>query len=180
MQHLELARDVANLFNSAFDDNSFFPEPEPIVGEHGRVMSLRDPTSKMSKSDPSDLSRIELTDTDDVIRKKIRKAVTDSTSEITYDPLTRPGVSNLVSIYGGLTGMSNDDVIRHFVGKDTEAMKSDVTDCVIEYLSPLRKRIRELRLDEKYVDETLDRGCKAAREIARENFDNIRNVLGLT
>ena len=150
-QHIELARDIALKFNNDMDVELFIP-PEPFIGggAAARVMSLRDGSSKMSKSDPSEQSRIHLTDSDDEIALKIRKAKTDP-DPLPEDPALlegRPEAKNLVGIFGAMTGETPEQVLKRFAGQGFGAFKPALADASISLLSPLRKRLIELRQDE--------------------------------
>ena len=142
-------------------------------------MSLRNPLQKMSKSDNQEVSRINLTDSPDEIRKKIRKAVTDSTSRITYDPVERPGVSNLVSIYAALADLSHEEVCERYVEKQTVDMKNDLGELLVEKLGPISERIHRLESDVGYVDEVLREGVEKAKALAEENLKSIMNLMGV-
>ena len=142
-------------------------------------MSLRNPLQKMSKSDNQEASRINLTDSPDEIRKKIRKAVTDSTSRITYDPDERPGVSNLVSIYAALADLTHDEVCERYVGKQTVDMKNDLGELVVEKLGPISEKIHRLENDVGYVDGVLREGAEKAKSLAEENLKSIMNLMGV-
>ena len=143
-------------------------------------MSLRNPKQKMSKSDPSDLSRINLSDTPDQIRAKISKAVTDSIGAVTFDPDERPGVSNLVRIYASLRALSCPQVCRHFSGRQTVDLKTELCDVLVETLSPVQKRLNELLTSEQgHVEETLANGRTRARELAAVQVDRVKDVLGI-
>ncbi|ORY94511.1 tryptophanyl-tRNA synthetase [Syncephalastrum racemosum] len=180
LQHLELARDIAKLFNKNFK-TSFFPPPNAIIPPATkRVMSLRDPTSKMSKSDPSDMSRINLTDTPETIQSKIRRAQTDSIQGVTYDVASRPGVSNLVSIYSAVRDIEIEDAVRDFQGvTSTKDFKDRVADAVIERIQPIQSRVAQLQADIGYVHQVLDQGARKAQEVADANMEHVYKVVGL-
>lgn len=142
-------------------------------------MSLRNPLQKMSKSDNQEASRINLTDSPDELRKKIRKAVTDSTGRITYDPIERPGVSNLVSIYAALADLSHDEVCERYADKQTVDMKNDLSEVVVEKLGPISENIHRLERDIGYVDQVLREGADKARTLAEENMKGIMKLMGV-
>lgn len=142
-------------------------------------MSLRNPLQKMSKSDNQELTRINLDDTPDEIHQKIRKAVTDSTSEITYDPHNRPGVSNLVSIYSAITGSDPQDIVDEFVGKETIVLKDSLADVIVDHLRPLQNKMEELSQDETYIERILTEGAESAREKALETLKDVKKLLGI-
>jgi tryptophanyl-tRNA synthetase len=181
-QHLELARDVAQKFNNDFGVPDFFPQPEPLImGEATRVMSLRDGTKKMSKSDPSDLSRITLKDSADDIAKKIRKAQTDP------DPLPetveglqgRPGAANLVGIYAALAGQTRAEVLAAFGGKMFGEFKPALAELAVEKLAPITSEMkRMMENDQGYIDTVLEKGAARAREITVPVFQRVREIVG--
>lgn len=183
-QHLELARDIAQKFNNDFggEDANVFTLPEPIIPpESARIMSLRDGTAKMSKSDPSDMSRINLTDDADAIMQKVKKAKTDP------EPLPsdkaglegRPEANNLVGIYATMAGISVEDVLRDFAGKGFGAFKPALGELLVETISPLTSRFVELKQDREALDAILARGAYKAREIAGPTLDKAYRALGL-
>ncbi len=142
-------------------------------------MSLRNPLQKMSKSDNQELSRINLSDSPDEIKKKIRRTVTDSNSRTTYDPADRPGVSNLVSIYSAMTGQSPIDICSAFEGRQTVDLKDELAEVLIERLSPIREEIDHLENNPSYVDRVLAEGAERAGQIAEDNMKDMKRVLGI-
>ena len=134
----------------------------------------------MSKSEGEDSGRINLTDNPDAIRRKIRKAVTDSINEVTYDPATRPGVSNLLSIFAALKDVSVDEVCKEYVDKQSVQLKDDLIDLLINELTPIQKKMEQLKSDRAYVDKILSSGSVRASELARANYNEIEVVLGLS
>ncbi|MEI9426767.1 tryptophan--tRNA ligase [Mesorhizobium sp. Cs1299R1N3] len=199
-QHLELTRDIAQKFNNDFSDriaglgvgvemqvgdetvNGFFPITEPVIGgPAARIMSLRDGSKKMSKSDPSDLSRINLTDDADTISKKIRKAKTDPEalpSEI--DGLeSRPEAENLVGIYAGLAEMSKADVLKEFGGQQFSVFKPALADLAVEKLAPIASEMRRIQGDRAYVDAVLRDGGERAGALAETTMKTVRDIVGL-
>lgn len=178
MQHLELARVLARRFNERFGET--FAIPEAFIQKAGaRIMALDDPKTKMSKSAPSPMSYIALTDTDDDIRKKISRAVTDSGSEITYDPIKKPALANLLTIYHHMTGAHLKDVEKEFAGKGYGDFKNALAEATIAHLSPIRAKIAEYRSDNGQLTRILDAGRDAARERAAANMQRIREKVGL-
>ena len=181
-QHIELARDIAVKFNNDFDVELFVP-PEPYIGggTAARVMSLRDGSAKMSKSDPSEASRIHLTDSDDSIAQKIRKAKTDP--EPLPDQLSqldaRPEAKNLVGIMAAVTGVTPDEVLRQFAGQGFGAFKPALADAAIALLSPLRQRLIELRRDEAALDAILLAGAEKAAGLAAPTLAEAYRAVGL-
>lgn len=180
-QHLELARDIATKFNSDFDVD-LFTLPDPIIeGPATRVMSLRDGAAKMSKSDPSDLSRVNLTDDDDMIVKKIKKAKTDPEPlpETLPELEGRAEALNLVSIYAALTDTAPEDVLAQFAGQGFGAFKPALADCAVEALRPIRTRLIELKSDHGQIDAILRSGAERARTIAAPILQTAYDSLGL-
>ena len=142
-------------------------------------MSLRNPLQKMSKSDNQEMSRINLTDLPDEIRKKVRRAVTDSTGRVTFDPTTRPGVSNLVSIYGAVTGLSHDKICERFEGKQTVHLKDELAEVLIQELCPIQKKIAQLEGNMDYVEGVIKEGAERATAMAEENLNEIKKIVGM-
>ena len=179
-QHLELARNIAANFNSIFGE--MFPKPDPMFTAAPRMMSLRDPSSKMSKSDFSANSRIDLTDTSDVVQRRIRKAVTDSVPFITYDPTGRPGVSNLLQLYASLGPESintPEEAAQHLHDLDMAQFKDAVTDAVVTHLTPIQAEMKRLHGADAYVDAVLDAGAAQAQAHADETMAEVRSLVGL-
>lgn len=190
-QHLELARDIAQKFNNDYRehiiaqghaDGQFFPQPEPVItGPATRVMSLRDGTKKMSKSDPSDLSRINLTDDADTIARKIQKAKTDP------EPLpseeagfaNRPEAENLVGIYAALTGTTPAAVLADFGGQQFSTFKKALAEVAVQRLGPLGAEAKRLAADPAYIDQVLSLGAERARAIATPIMNEVKDVVGL-
>eukprot|EP00039_Didymoeca_costata_P002099 m.57499 g.57499 ORF g.57499 m.57499 type:complete len:361 (+) comp11113_c0_seq1:57-1139(+) len=180
-QHLELARGIATIFNQTYGD--FFPKPELLIGsqESSKIMSLRDPLNKMSKSDRAKGSGIQLTDPPDVVMAKIKKAVTDSESNITYDPEGRPGVANLIRLYCALheDTPSPSTVAQEFKEYNMLQLKEAVADVIIRHLAPIQEEIRALENDPGYVKQLLDSGASRAQDIATQTMDSVRRLTGL-
>ena len=186
-QHLELCRDIAGAFNRAYNpsynvkDNKggFFPLPEPVImGEGTRVMSLKDGTKKMSKSDESDLSRINLTDDSDAIAKKFKKATSDSFPTVGENNDTRPEANNLVNIYAALKGVTREQALTEVGGLQFGAFKSALTDVAVEKLSPITKTMRELVASPEYIDQVLAKGVAKAQAIAGGTLKEAKNLIG--
>ena len=178
-QHLELARDIAGAFNRAYKED-FFPLPEPLImGAATRVMSLKDGTKKMSKSDPSDLSRITLTDDADAIASKIRKAQTDSTPGITYEPEARPAIANLLTIFAALTDRTPQDIAAEYATAQNSAFKGALAELAVEKLAPITARMRELMSDHTTLDAILKTGTEKARSIALPILAQTKQRIGL-
>ena len=181
-QHLELCRDIAIKFNNDFKANDFFVTPEPIIPENiSRVMSLRDGTKKMSKSEESDLSRINLTDDADLILKKIQKGKTDSEaiSESILKSNTRPEARNLINIFSALTGKKMQDVITNWNGKAFSEFKKELGLLLVEKICPIGKEIIKLKSDPVFLKQILKDGSKKAQEVANTNLMEIKKIVGL-
>lgn len=180
-QHLELSRDIAAKFNHDFDAPNFFPLPEPLIdGPGARVMSLRDGTKKMSKSDPSDASRLNLTDDADTIAKKIRKAKTDTGHvPATIEELSgRPEIANLVAIYAALADRSDADVLTEHAGSQFGPFKAALADVAVETLRPVTDAMRGFLADPDELDRIMRRSADAARAISEPIVTEVRNVIG--
>ena len=180
-QHLELSRDIAQKFNLDFNVPDFLRVPEPLIQKNfSRIMSLKDGKNKMSKSDPSDLSRINLTDDKDQIVNKIKKAKTDN------DPLpsddknlsNRPEVENLLGIYSSLTGQSLKNSINEFSGKNFSEFKKKLAEIVVEKISPISIEINKLQKDINYIDKILKEGGKRADVIASKKVGEMKKIIG--
>jgi tryptophanyl-tRNA synthetase len=180
-QHLELARDTAQKFNNDFAAPDFFPLPEPLImGEATRVMSLRDGTKKMSKSDPSDLSRITMRDSADDIAKKIRKAQTDPEPlpETVEGLAGRAGADNLVGIYAALSGKTKAEVLAEFAGAQFSVFKPALADLAVAKLTPITTEMKRLMEDPAYIDSVLEKGAVRARAIADPVIARVRELVG--
>jgi len=176
-QHVELTRDVAERFNKAFGKT--FVVPEPIIRSEGRrVMSLDDPAKKMSKSAGSENSYIGLMDAPDVIRRKIRRAVTDSGTEVRGGP-DKPALTNLLDIYSILSGASALEIEQRYDGKGYADFKVDLAEVVVETLEPIQARIRELEADKSYTLDVLKTGAERAEAIAERTLAKVRERVGL-
>lgn len=151
-----------------------------MKGKIPRLKSLRFPEQKMSKSEGEDSGRINLTDNPDTIRSKIRKAVTDSINAVTYDPVARPGVSNLVSIFAALKDISVDEVCMEYVNRQSVQLKDDLVDLLVDELRPIQTKMKQLKSDTPYIDKVLSTGHTRASELARTNYNKIEIVLGLS
>lgn len=180
-QHLELARDIAIKFNNDYSVD-FFPVVEPLIeGAAARVMSLRDGTKKMSKSDPSDQSRINLTDSPDIIASKIRKAKTDPEPlPQTLEGLNgRPEARNLINIYAALSDQSVLDVIHEFAGAQFGTFKPRLAELAVSKLSPITNEMNRLMQDPGEIDQILTQGALRAEEIARPVMDDVYKIIGM-
>ena len=180
-QHLELCRDIAQKFNNDFDAPEFLKAPEPLIQKKfSRIMSLKDGIKKMSKSDPSDLSRINLTDSKDEILNKIKKAKTDPLllPEDAKDLVERPEAENLLGIYSSLKNQSLDDSVSEFNGKNFSEFKEKLSEVLIEKVEPISKEIKKLLKDEKYLDGILLKGSDKADQIASKKIKKIKELVG--
>jgi tryptophanyl-tRNA synthetase len=182
-QHVELTRDVALKFNTDFDVDLFVP-PEPFIGggAAARVMSLRDGQAKMSKSDPSEMSRVNLNDSDDAIAQKIRKARTDP-EPLPDDPAEldgRPEAKNLVGIYGAVTGTSVEQVLGSFAGQGFGQFKPALADALVALIAPIRERLDRLRSDPGEIDRILAAGAQRASDLGAPILVKAKSAVGLT
>ena len=181
-QHLELSRDIAQKFNKDFNCKDFFPLPEPLIPKNiSRIMSLRDGKNKMSKSEESDYSRINLRDTADEINKKIKKAKSDSDS-IPGDIKSlkkKPESLNLITIYSELTKSSLEKTISEMAGKEYSHLKKKLAEVLISEITPVGKEIQKLLEDKSHLKNILKKGTEKANKIAEENLKNIREKVGL-
>ena len=181
-QHLELSRDIAQKFNNDFDCKDFFPLPEPLIPKNvSRIMSLRDGTKKMSKSEESDYSRINLKDTADEINKKIKKAKSDS--EQIPDNLEKlekkPEALNLINIYSEISKKNQSKVLEEMSGKEYSFLKTKLAELLISEITPVGKEIKKLLNDKAHLRQILKKGSEKANIIAEENLKNIREKVGL-
>ena len=180
-QHLELCRDIAQKFNNDFKIENFFKIPEPLIQKNfSRIMSLKDGLKKMSKSDQSDLSRINLTDGKDEIINKIKKAKTDPLPmPSNIDELEkRPEAQNLIGIYSSLSGLSLEKTISEFSGKNFSEFKENLSQLLVDKIIPISVEIKKLLDDKNYLDEILLDGSKKAEDIASKKIKKIHEILG--
>jgi tryptophanyl-tRNA synthetase len=174
-QHLELTRDLAIRFNRDYGET--FRVPDPFIPKVGaRILSLSDPTKKMSKSDDDPNGCVMLLDDADTVARKFKRAVTDSGSEIRFDE-ARPAITNLLTIYHLMTGQQPQDVEAHFAGKGYAELKSDLADVTIEFLRPFQERMRNI--DDEELNSILARGREKAQAIAGPTFQNVKVKMGL-
>ncbi len=204
LQHIQLAQHLARVFNNKY--GPIFPRPTAVVYGNNiskpvamkynmmifklseiaidesasRLKSLRNPDKKMSKSDPDAKSRIELTDDPDVVVEKCKKAMTDFTSAVTYDPAIRPAVSNLIILHSLCTGLDADRICHENQHIDTAQYKLVVAEAVNEFLRPIRHRYMELLKDPNYLISILDQGGARAADIAQETWREVKSAVGLT
>jgi len=175
-QHLELTRDIAQRFNNRFGET--FVVPEPMILKFGaRIMSLTDPTKKMSKSDSDQNNRINLLDEPSTIKKKIMRAVTDSETEIRLDWENKPGVSNLLTIYSLFTGIEIEEVVNKFKGEGYGTLKKELAEVVIDKLTVIQKNYKDLSRD--YVLKVLKEGAERAQAVAEKTLKEVKEKMGL-
>ena len=184
-QHLEITRDIAQKFNNDFknsNNDNFFPIPEPmILPVASRVMSLRNGLKKMSKSDSSSMTRIEFSDENDLITKKIMKAKTDPLPmpESAKELENRPEVKNLINIYGAISGEKTEQLISKFVGQRLSDFKKDLSDIIISEMEPIRDKFIELKNDKLFLNKILKDGMYKAREKSNPIIDEVKSIVGL-
>ena len=181
-QHLELSRDIAQKFNNDFNCKDFFPLPEPLIQKNvSRIMSLRDGTKKMSKSEESDYSRINLKDSGDEINKKIKKAKSDSNQipDNLKELETKPEALNLLNIYSEISKNSLEKVLKEMSGKEYSYLKAKLTEILISEITPIGKETIKLLGDKAHLEQILRKGREKANIIAEENLKNIREKVGL-
>ena len=180
-QHLELCRDIAQRFNNDFGISNFLKVPEPLIQKNfSRIMSLKDGTKKMSKSDPSDFSRINLMDDKDKIINKIKKAKTDilPMPNKNEDLKKRPEVLNLLGIFSSLSNQSIEKSINEFSGKNFSIFKEKLTNLLIERIEPISKETNKLLSDQKYLDGILNEGSEKANEFASKKIKEMKKIMG--
>lgn len=189
-QHIELTRDIAQKFNNDYRDRyqeleygieNYFTLPNALIPKKAaRIMSLRDGTKKMSKSDPSEFSRINLKDTADEIATKIRKAKTDSglLPDNTEELATRFEAKNLLNIYSALRDISLENAVQEFAGKNFSVLKNDLVELCVEKLAPISQKLNQLSQDKTYINKILDNGAEKASTIAEKNIKEIKNIVG--
>ena len=177
-QHLELARNLAERFNTKYSPT--FKVPEPLIQKSGaRIMSLQDPTKKMSKSDKLEKASIYILDDEATIRKKITSAVTDCDGVISYDPVNKPGISNLLNIYAACNDISIEDAVKSVDCLNYGEFKSKVADSIVNLLSPIRERYYSIIEDKDYLNNILDEGCKKATYLAGKMISKVKRKIGV-
>jgi tryptophanyl-tRNA synthetase len=176
-QHLELTRDLAQRFNARFGPALTVPEPYILSGA-ARIQDLQDPTAKMSKSASSPAGLVELLDEPAATAKKIRSAVTDTGREVRHDPETKPGVSNLLTIYSALTDRKIEELESEFVGRGYGDLKKELAEVVGDFVSPLRERVRAYLDDPGELDRVLARGAERARAVAGSTLGDVHEKIG--
>lgn len=177
-QHLELTRDVAEKFNAKYGETFVVPDAQ-ISKETGRIMSLQDPSSKMSKSDDNLNGAIFLLDTPDQVRSKVKRAVTDSDGEVRYDPGQKAAVSNLLSIFSSVTDLPISDLEKKYSGVGYGQFKSDLAEAAVEFLTPFQIRYNELMSDSAKLDKILDDGVEYARSKSSVTLEKVVDSVGL-
>ncbi|XP_076682860.1 tryptophanyl-tRNA synthetase, mitochondrial isoform X3 [Andrena cerasifolii] len=177
-QHIQLAQDLAISFNKKFGET--FPVPHSLLNDNAgqRIKSLRDPLKKMSKSSKDPKTRIEILDEPNILLEKVKKAVTDCTSKVTYEPESRPGVSNLITIHSMLTGKTTDQICLEMQELDTGMYKLVLADVIIEELSPIREEYAKLIVEPAYLQQVLRDGTEKATEIATDCWHQVRDKIG--
>ena len=176
-QHVELARNLAERFNKRYGKT--FTVPNPLIPKIGaKIMDLQNPTKKMSKSDDDTKGTILLLDSEEVIRKKIMSAVTDSENIIRYDVINKPGISNLLTIYSSLKNISIEEAVLHFEGMNYGSFKHEVADLVVEILTDIQKKYHEI-MSSNTVDEILDKGAKIVNNLAKDKYETVLKKVGL-
>ena len=177
-QHLEITRDLAQRFNRVYGED-VFTIPEILLGQDGtRVMSLQEPTKKMSKSDDNQTATVYLLDTPKDIEKKIKRAQTDSDNAVRYDREAKPGISNLMDIFAALTDKSHEEIEKAYAGQGYGTFKKDVAEATISVLEPIQKRYAEL-IDTPELDVILTKGADKAREKASKTYEAVMKAMGL-
>lgn len=176
-QHLEITRDIANRFNGIYGD--VFKIPEPYIPKVGaRIMSLQNPESKMSKSDPNPNGFIGILDKPDIIRSKIKKAITDSEGSVRFDREEKPAVSNLISIYSACTGMNIEDIEKKFAGEGYGVFKSELAERIVECLSPLQEKYEQLSQDKAYLEKIYKESAEKAAYTANKTLRKVYKKVG--
>ena len=180
-QHLELTRDIAQKFNKDFNCRDFLKVPEPLIKKNfSRIMSLKDGSKKMSKSDPSDLSRINLTDSKDQIINKIKRAKTDSfpIPNVEQKLKGRPEAKNLLGIYSSISNQTMDETLTQFGGKNFSDLKFQLAEILSSKISPISEEIKKLLNDQQYLDKILLEGARKAEEIASKKIEEMKKIIG--
>ena len=179
-QHIELTRDIAISFNKKVN-KEIFTIPDVVMNSKAkRIMSLKDASNKMSKSDPSDLSRINMSDNAELIRKKIRKAKTDDITGISYNETERPEISNLIDIYSCFTEIDADEVVRNFELMKNSEFKEALADILIKQICPINQKAIQIMEDKKYLEQIIKNGTMKAKAIAEKNISIVKQIIGIT
>ncbi|KJV72995.1 tryptophan--tRNA ligase [Orientia tsutsugamushi] len=179
-QHLELVRDIVKIIHHKFNDDTIFKLPELFIDHTaGKIMSLKDGRKKMSKSDISDFSRINLTDSQDIIFRKLQKAKTDCYTQITYDPTGRPEISNLINIFAALSNKTTNDIVKEYEYAELTKLKKDLAMLIIDCLNPILKEYNNYMNNLDYVNQVLITGANQARIIAEKTITKVKQKFGL-
>jgi tryptophanyl-tRNA synthetase len=179
-QHLEITRNIAGVINRKFN-REVLKMPEPLIeGVATRVMSLKDGQKKMSKSDVSDASRINMLDSPDQIMQKIKKSKTDSIEEFSYNPETRPELSNLINIYSSISEKRIDEIVKDYQSIGFAKFKIDLAEIIIEKLAPINMKYNKLIKDQTYLIETLETGADKARIVASRTCNRVKDLMGFS
>jgi tryptophanyl-tRNA synthetase len=176
-QHVELTRDLAQRFNSRFGDLLVVPEPH-VLKETGKIFDLQDPTAKMSKSSESQAGVVDLLDPADVVAKKFKRAVTDTETEVRFDPTAKAGISNLLTIMSVLTGRAVADLEADYAGKGYGVFKSDVADAVVAFTTPFREQTAQWLADGSGLDDVLADGAARAEKVAADTLRRVYDAVG--
>ncbi|KNZ52308.1 uncharacterized protein VP01_361g1, partial [Puccinia sorghi] len=178
-QHLELTKALAKSLNNLTDNHLLFPLPQGIYSRQSKIQNLRDPRQKMSKSHVSSMSKILITDDSGTMLRKIRSAVTDSQEGITYDVAGRPGMSNLLAIYAGISGEEISRVEARFRNKTVLDLKNELADLLVEHFRPFQSRFNHLRHDPQHVHHVFLNGAQSAARVANRSLNQVKHLLGL-
>ena len=177
-QHLELSRDLATRFNNLYSPT--FTVPEPYIGKQGaKIFSLRDPSKKMSKSDPDKNATVSIIDAEDEIMKKFKSAVTDSDGEVRFDEVNKPGVSNLLTIFSETSGRSVESLVNDYQGKGYAELKKDCGEAVVAILKPIRERYETLMKEKDELTAIAKRGAETASRLAQRTLNKVYKKVGL-
>lgn len=179
-QHIELTRDIAISFNKKVGKEIFTIPDVVIDSKAKRIMSLKDASKKMSKSDPSDISRINMSDNEELIRKKIRKAKTDDAPCISYNPIDRPEISNLIDIYSCFTEIDVNKVVKNFELMKNSEFKEALADVIIKKICPIHQKTIQIMEDKEYLEEITKNGTMKAKAIAEKNIGIVRQIIGIS
>ena len=178
-QHIELSRDIAISFNRKLGNDLFTIPDAWIDSKAKRIMSLKDVSNKMSKSDPSDLSRINISDSNELIIKKIRKATTDNIKGISYNPIERPEIANLINIYACFTDSDVEKIASYFNAAKTSEFKESLAHIIIENITPINQKVIQILKGKKYLEQIIKDGTMRAKNIATKNLSIIKQVVGI-
>ena len=179
-QHIELTRDIAISFNNKVNKDIFIIPDVVMNSKAKRIMSLKDASKKMSKSDPSDLSRINMSDNEELIRKKIRKAKTDDIPGISYNAAERPEISNLIDIYSCFTEIDVDEVVKNFKSMKNSEFKEALADVIIIQICPINQKAIKIMEDKKYLEQIIKNGTMKAKATAEKNISRVKQIIGIT